>query len=134
MNEIFRLAGHAICIFQNIESRLALLIYLYYRTDDNRQDQNSYQLALEQFAEMDSKTLSAKIKKIETLKMFESKNDINVLEFLNDKRNYLAHMFFVENKFDTEDDIEKRTGELTLIINDANIIAKALGYMVLEEI
>lgn len=131
MDILYNLVGRNICIFQKIEMHLALLIYCNY--NEARCD-NRRLVALKQYAEIDDKSLGIKIEKIRALKIFESENDITILNFLKDERNYIAHNFFIENNFNNDDDIEMHKNELLQILREAELIEKALNKMVSEQI
>ena len=104
-----------------------LLIYLY----NFGENKSKAQIAKE-FAAIDKEPLGKKLSKIKGVNAFESKNDIAVLQYLTKKRNYIAHCFFIDNKFDTELEIAERKNELLQIKKDAEFIETALNKMLLK--
>lgn len=133
MESIYNLVGKNIESFQKLENNLALLIYFSYLPNECELCTNNKfgarEKALEEWDKADKATLGCKLKRIEELKIFETDNDIMVLSFLTDKRNYIVHNFFTNNTFITNPDIESHKKELLEIYKWNEIINTALIRM-----
>lgn len=129
MNEIYFLIGKLIQSFQTLENSLALLVYFHF-CDKTCISKNNQKQALKELLAMNEKTLGQKLSKIKSIKLFESESDLNVLSFIKDKRNYIAHHFFNDNEFGTKADIELRKIELLEIAHNTDMINMALLRMV----
>jgi len=128
MENIYNLVGKTIEEFQRLEEMLALIVY-FCRLEKSKiaiDINKAKEKALIEFAKLDKKPLGEKLKKIEGLKFFEEENDIIVLNFLRDKRNYVAHNFFLKNTFNSESDIISRENELMDIRKWSKLINSAL--------
>lgn len=124
MNEVYRLVGEILHRFQNIETYFTLSVYKI--SLDLPYDNNLHKRILSTFYKMQDKTFGQKLETIKNIGTLGICDDIVVLEYLRDKRNYVAHDFFSANEFNTTQDIETRKKELLQILQDTKIIEKAI--------
>jgi len=137
MDDIFNLVGKIIKEFQGLEENLALLIYFAHLPENSNFEpsiEDSKIKAINEWSKADERTFGYKLGAIQKLRFFEEENDILVLGFLKDKRNYIAHHFFVDNTFDNEVSIEKHRKELSEILNWSKTINSAVAKMVQQYI
>ena len=129
MDKIYLLLGKCLQVFQMLEESLALLIYYHecnaVQTDKTTAKKNALRL----WEEYDRKTLGAKLDKIIELKVWEHKHDIIVFDYLRQSRNYVVHRFFLENDFDTPEEMQDHIKQLETIFGDTSLLVKALGRM-----
>ncbi len=133
MERIYTLVGKVVCEFQKLEDSLFLIVFdfLYKKgvLQSSLKFQNKDFQSLIVYSE---KTLGFKLNHIKTLKIFQDNNDIDVLEFLKNKRNYIIHHFFLDNKFKSEEEIEMAEIELQQLFSDIKLILKALKNILLK--
>jgi len=128
------LVGKIIKEFQELEESLAFLVYFScYNKSTTLTEKEARGEAILQWNKMQGATLGQRMKKIKELRFFEEENDIIVLDFLTEKRNYIAHRFFTENSlnsFATQKDIAICMEELGKISQWSELINEALKKMV----
>ena len=133
MEEIYILVGKIINNFQKLENLLFILLYIQYKNTNNYDKKEKKELR-SYWANTKPSTLGQKLHCIKEISFFESENDIVVFEYLTTKRNYIAHEFFTDNEFDTEEDITNRKKELEQIDHDSAFIANALELLVKDRV
>ena len=117
MNKIYCLIGKLTQSFQHIEEYLSLSIYLY--------DTNTREFLLKHFLSIETKSLGLKLNTIKKLQILEE-NDITVLEYIKNKRNYIIHRYFLENNFTCKLDIKQSINELSALLKEIQLIERAL--------
>lgn len=135
MNEIYNLIGKIIKEFQELEEHLAILVYCHYYAKRGKRFEDIRRNALEQYAKIDSVTFGQKLGQMLDKKiMSKQDNDYWILDYLKEKRNYIAHNFFVENKFEEQSDIDKREKELAELLQQVQLVEKGYGRMMMSEL
>ena len=136
MNRIYYLLGEAIHELQKMETALALLLFSNYVSDIFSQTSilDFKKSALAYWSKIDKETMGVKLREVIKKGIFAEKSDIEVFNFLKEKRNYLVHDFFVVNDCSSKDNVEKCEKELQEIISWCSLINKALKKMVQETI
>lgn len=135
MNEIYNLIGKIIHAFQELEEHLAILVYCHYYEHNDKKYSDIRKTAIEQYSKMDGATLGQKLHQIlcQNL-MSKSDEDYIVLEYLTNRRNYIAHNFFVENSFKEQSDIDEKLIELTELLQQVQLVEKGYGRMLRAEL
>ena len=132
MDEIYSLIGKAIEKFQILEHYLYLLLFVEIIGGDTKDIKSIPYENIEGLTKMEKKTLGGKLTKIKQLKIFEDERDTTVLEYLKDRRNYVVHNFFNENKLNTEKEISDKVEELSLINKDFELINAAIKKFLID--
>ena len=116
MRKIYELVGCLIHLYQTIEGELFLL----YAHSSNFEEIDKFDdVTIKKFLDFDKSTLGKKLHTIKQLKIIESENDIDILEYINKQRNVLVHNFFLEN-------IPEAEVKLLQMQNEAQLIERAL--------
>lgn len=131
MEEIYILIGKSIEQFQRLEENLILLLFCYYKKQCNNEELILKEKVLNKLTELEKKTMGTKLNAIKEFKVFEEKNDISVMEYLTNKRNYIVHEFFIKNEFKTNNDIEKNKKEIEQIYKDTKFMVKSITNMII---
>ena len=126
MKEIYYIIGKLINSFQILENNLELLLY-----DFCYQNGNPAHI-IKDLTDIDKKTLGKKLSSIKQYAIFEDSHDISILKFLNEKRRYIVHYFFADNDFSNQSEIESHKQSLLHLLNDVEMINKALLHMIAD--
>ena len=130
MDEIFNLVGRLIKEFQELENNLALLVYLYNCKQKGCMPSGFNKDGLKIYFNLSEATLGRKLKEIREMNMFEDEYDFVVLNFLKDKRNYIVHTFFSENKLSSNAEMNFAKEQLNLRLKEAKLVSNAIDRMI----
>lgn len=128
MDEIYHLVGQLIHHFQIIEQYITLLVYK--KTINLPLDDESKEEIYHIINDIYDKSFGHKLKKIQDLNILNTNTDEIVLEYIKNKRNYIAHNSFTEKSFNTYEGIKSHALELTQILHDTKIVETAIKLLI----
>ena len=123
MENLFLLVGKSLKVFQQLEKNIKLFVYCTNKINDN----NLYSVneVYEDYLRIESKSLGVAINELYSLGAINSKEDKEVLDFIKNERNYIAHKVFNDNTT-----TENKENRINYIINYVEIINRALEKMI----
>ena len=123
MENLFLLVGKSIETFQRLEQNIKLVVYCVNKTNNSGFYSNIEDY--EDYLRIESKSLGVAINELYSIGAINSKEDKEVLDFIKNERNYIAHNIFNDNNT-----TENKETRVKLIIDYVEIINRALEKMI----
>lgn len=133
-NRIYCLLGQTMHELQMMELYLASLLLLNHVSNNSSLSSISdlKNSAFDYWSKIDRETMGGKLRQVIKNEIFAGKSEIEVFEFIKNKRNYLVHDFFVVNDCSLKENVEKCEKELEEMRTWCSLLNKALKKMVQE--
>ena len=127
MEKLYILTGSLLHLYQNIENEL-FLIYSHRNGINNIADVTDSKIdIIGKISNFDKVPLGNKIKKSET---FFTKDEIDVLNYIKEQRNFLVHEFFIDTSIASTAKLLEKNEQLQQMKQDAILIEKALRTLI----
>ncbi len=129
IDKVYNLVGNLVDEFQRIEKYLELLVLCNDCEEYIEQGKIVNVWLFQNWDSISKKPMGEKLKAVYEIDILRKKDDKLVLDYIKEKRNYIVHSFFVDNKDCNEDKIK----ELLFIKKEVEIVRGALEKFVREQ-